>query len=66
MIWIYAGGMMAFMAVNGILALYLGERFVNTGEIERNRLFTKNVFARPCGSNHELRVCIREPHVTLQ
>jgi MFS family permease len=27
MIWIYAGGMMAFMAVNGILALYLGERF---------------------------------------
>ena len=27
MIWIYAGGMMAFMAVNGILALYLAERF---------------------------------------
>ena len=30
MIWIYAGGMMAFMAGNGILALYLAERFAVT------------------------------------
>ncbi len=27
LIWIYAVGMMAFMAMNGILALYLGRRF---------------------------------------
>jgi len=27
LIWIYAAGMMAFMAMNGILALYLGRRF---------------------------------------
>ncbi len=27
LIWIYATGMMAFMAMNGILALYLGRRF---------------------------------------
>jgi MFS family permease len=33
LIWIYAAGMMAFMAMNGILALYLDERF---GVDERN------------------------------
>jgi predicted MFS family arabinose efflux permease len=27
MIWIYAAGMMAFMAMNGVLALYLGRQF---------------------------------------
>ena len=27
MVWIYAAGMMAFMAMNSMLALYLGERF---------------------------------------
>jgi predicted MFS family arabinose efflux permease len=27
MIWIYSAGMMAFMAMNGILALYLADRF---------------------------------------
>jgi MFS family permease len=33
MIWIYAAGMMAFMAMNSMLALYLGHRF---GVTERN------------------------------
>jgi predicted MFS family arabinose efflux permease len=33
MIWIYAAGMLAFMAMNGVLALYLGRAF---GVTERN------------------------------
>ncbi|MEM7582125.1 MAG: MFS transporter [Acidobacteriota bacterium] len=34
LVWIYAAGMMAFMAMNGILALYLAERFgINEGNI---------------------------------
>ncbi len=32
LIWVYAVGMMAFMAMNGILALYLAEKFAVTKE----------------------------------